>query len=192
VGGDARVALADLLEAVKVTTDILISARIDFALCGGIAVYARGGIPTDHDVDVVIQSEDAQRALDALSEAGLRTESPPEGWLVKAYHEDVLIDLIYRPVDRPVTAATLADVDQLPVGPVRLPVLSASELLIHSLGTLNDQECDFSDPLRLARAIREQIDVERVRAETKDSPYARAFLVLAEELNILPGGNHAR
>lgn len=54
VGGDERVAMADLLEAVKVTTDVLISTGIDFALCGGIAVYARGGIPSDHHVDVVM------------------------------------------------------------------------------------------------------------------------------------------
>jgi hypothetical protein len=192
VGGDERVAMADLLEAVTVTTDALISAGIDFALCGGIAAYARGGIPSDHDVDVVIRAEDAHRVPGALSEAGLRTENPPEGWLVKAYHGDVLVDLIFRPVDRPVTSATLADVDHLPVGPVRPPILSGSELLVHSLGTLNDQECDFAEPLRLVRAIREQIDVERVRAEMKDSPYARAFLFLAEELNILPGGDDAR
>lgn len=192
MGGDDRVTMVDLLEAVKVTTDVLISAGIEFALCGGIAVYARGGMPTDHDVDILIRAEDAHRALDALSEAGLRTENPPERWLVKAYHGDVLVDLIFRPVDRPVTSANLADVEHLPVGPVRLPVLSASELLVHSLGTLNDQECDFSEPLRLVRAIREQIDVERVRAQTKGSPYARAFLVLAEELNILPGGDDAR
>jgi hypothetical protein len=187
MGGDPQVEMADLLEAVAVAGGVLTAAGGEFALCGGLAAYARGGTLMDHDVDFLIRAEEAELALEALESAGMRTEKPPEDWLVKAYHGDVLIDLIFRPVERPVTERTLADTDPLPVGSVRLPVLSATELLINSLGTVTDQVCDLSEPLRLARGMREQIDVERVRDETKDSPYARAFLVLCEDLHVLPG-----
>jgi hypothetical protein len=188
VGGNPRVEMDDLLDAVRVAAGVLADAGVDFALCGGLAVYARGGMPSDHDVDFLIRAEQADAALAALDAAGLRVERPPEDWLVKAYHGDVLIDLIFRPVERPVTDEMLADVDVLAVGSVRLPVLSATELLIESIGTVTEQRCDMSEPLRLARAIREQIDVDRVRSETKDSPFARAFLLLADELNVLTGG----
>ena len=38
----------------------------------------------------------------------------------------------------------------------------------------------------LARSLREQIDWDRVRRETKQSPYAQAFLVLLEILQVMP------
>lgn len=183
MGGETA-SLEDLLTAMKHTADVLRSAGIPFVLAGGLAVYARGGMPSDHDVDFLIRQEDASRALEALSAAGLRTERPPEDWLVKAYVDDVLVDLIFRPVDRPVTDETLADSELLPVGAVTIPVLSATELLIHAILTLSAQECDMTTALAVTRAIREQVDFGRVRAQTKHSPYARAFLFLADELDL--------
>lgn len=179
-----RASIEDLLSATKHAAEVLRGADVPFVLAGGIAAYARGGFRSDHDVDFLIREQDADAALHAMAEAGYRTERPPEGWLVKAYIDDTLIDLIFRPVDRAVTDETLADSEPLPVGPVRLPVLSGAELLIHWLLRLNAQLCDMTQPLALTRAIREQIDLERVREQTKASPYARAFLTLAEELDL--------
>jgi hypothetical protein len=71
---------------------------------------------------------------------------------------------------RSVTAETLADTDVLPVAPVRLPVLSATELPIHGLGPLTDQECHMTVPLRLARGLREQIDMEAAPPAAEDVP----------------------
>lgn len=188
MGGDKRAEVPELLEAMKRGAEVLREAAIPFALCGSLAAYARGGTTSDHDVDFLIRSEDADRALDAFAAAEFRTERPPEDWLVKAYHGPVLIDLIFRPVDRPVTAETLADVDELSVGAVRVPVLSGTALLTHSLLTLTAQECDLSSSLLLARTIREQIDFDRVREQTKGSPFARAFLYLAEDLDLIGSG----
>jgi hypothetical protein len=185
VGRDDRAEQSDLLDAMKRAAEVLRDAGIPFALCGGLAAFARGGVTTDHDVDFLILEDDADRALAALDAAGFRTEHPPEDWLVKAYHGEVLIDLIHRPVDRPVTAEILADVDDLSLAAVMVPVLSGTELLIHSLLRLTAQECDLAPSLLQARAIREQIDFDRVRDQTKGSPYAKAFLFLAEELEII-------
>ena len=41
-------------------------------LGGGLAAWARGGPPTEHDVDFFVRHEDAERALEALVEAGMR------------------------------------------------------------------------------------------------------------------------
>jgi hypothetical protein len=188
VGGVDRTDLPDLLEAMKLSAEALRRGGIPFALCGGLAVYARGGTASDHDVDFLIAEEDAERALETLAEAGLRTGHPPEDWLVKAWHGEVLIDLIFRPVERPVTAQIFADTDELPLAAIRVPVVSGTELLIHGLLTLTPQECNLANPLLIARTIREQIDFDRVREQTKGSPYARAFLFLAEELNLIGSG----
>ena len=88
---------------------------IPFCLAGGFAVYARGGESVDHDIDFLIREEDAGRTLTALAEVGFRCEVPPEGWLVKAWRGDVLVDLIYEPRGGPVTDAWFERSDELDV-----------------------------------------------------------------------------
>jgi hypothetical protein len=158
---------------------------VPFALAGSFAVYARGGQPVDHDVDFLIKAEDAERALTGLVEAGFRAEVPPEGWLVKVYEDDRLVDLIFTPVQQPVTDATLADSDILPVNAVHMPVLSATRLMVHKMLTWTTHHCDFSRGLPVARSLREQIDWARVQRETAHSPFARAFMVLLDGLEVI-------
>jgi hypothetical protein len=46
------------------------------------------------------------------------------------------------------------------------------------------RDLDFTGPLQIVRALREQIDFEALARTTAGSPYARAFLTLAEELDL--------
>jgi len=158
---------------------------IPFCLAGGFAVYARGGESVDHDIDFLIKPEDADRALTALAEVGFRGEVPPEGWLVKAYDDDRLIDLIFSPVQRPVTDKTLADTDIIAVNACHMPVLSATELMVHKVLTWSAHYCDYARGLPVARSLREQIDWTRVYRESAHSPYAFAFLVLLDRLEVI-------
>src|SRR3954449_1872542 len=86
-----------LLGAMKKAAGILNEAEVPFLLGGGLACWARGAPKTEHDVDFLVRPGDAERGLQALQNAGMRTERPPEGWLLKAYDDDVLIDLIFAP-----------------------------------------------------------------------------------------------
>jgi hypothetical protein len=174
-----------LIQTLKRTAFELKRMGVPFALAGSFAVYARGGGPVEHDVDFLIKPEDADRVLTGLVEVGFRAEIPPEGWLVKVYDEDRLVDLIHEPVGRPVTDATLADTDVMPVNACHMPVLSASELMIHKMLSLGVQHCDLAKVLPVARSLREQIDWGRVERETAQSPYAQAFMVLLDRLNVL-------
>ena len=45
-------------------------AGVPAMLGGGLATWARGGPPTDHDVDFYLREDDAPRALDALGQSG--------------------------------------------------------------------------------------------------------------------------
>jgi hypothetical protein len=175
-----------LLVTLKRVAAVLKQSGVPFALAGGFAVYAHGGMSSDHDVDFLLREEDVTKALDALAAAGFTTERPPEDWLVKVYDEGRLVDLIHRPVERPVTDETLADTEIRPVNALRLPVLSATALMVHKLLTYSQHYCDFAKGLPLARSLREQIDWVRVRAETAHSPYAEAFLVLLDRLQVVP------
>ena len=176
----------DLLATMKRAAAALRDGGIEFMLGGGIAVWARGGPPTYHDVDFLIRPEDAKAAQDALAAIGFRPETVPEQWLLKAWDGDVLVDLIYRPAGGPIGDAHFERADELEVMAVRMPVVSAGDVLTTKLLALTEQNPDFKSNLELARALREQIDWDAVRANTQDAPFARAFFTLVEELGVAP------
>jgi hypothetical protein len=159
---------------------------IPFALGGSFAVYAHGGHSSDHDVDFLIREQDKDRALEELANVGFEVAEPPEDWLVKVFDQGRMVDLIYRPVESPVTDATLRDSEMLPVEAITMPVISATQLMIHKLLSYTQHHCDFATGLPVARSLREQIDWDRVRTETAGSPYAEAFLVLLDRLDVVP------
>jgi Uncharacterised nucleotidyltransferase len=175
-----------LIITLKRVASVLKEAQVPFALAGSFAVYAHGGHSSDHDVDFLLRKQDVETALQALVEAGFTAERPPEDWLVKVYDEGRLVDLIYRPVESPVTDETLADTVVRPVNAIHMPVLSATALMIHKLLSFSQHYCDFARGLPLARSLREQIDWQRVRRETEHSPYAEAFLILLDRLEVVP------
>jgi hypothetical protein len=176
----------DLTLTMKRVGCVLKQAGIPFALAGGFAAYAHGGTSSDHDVDFLLRFEDADKALDMLAEAGFVTERPPEDWLVKVYDDGRLVDLIYRPVERPVTDETLADTTPISINAIQLPVISATLLMEHKLLSFSQQYCDLAKALPLARSLREQIDWPRVRDNTAGSPYAEVFLILLDRLGVVP------
>ncbi len=175
-----------LIVTLKRVAAILKQSEIPFALGGSFAVYAHGGHSSDHDVDFLLRKQDVESALEALVAAGFTAERPPEDWLVKVYDGDLLVDLIFRPVEHPVTDETLADTSVIQVNALSLPVLSASALMEHKLLSLSQHDCDLATAIPVARSLREQIDWERVSASTKHSPYAQAFLYLLGLLEVVP------
>ena len=172
-----------LLDALKRVSAILREEDIEFLLGGGMAAWARGGPPTEHDIDFVIREADAERALDACAAAGLRTGVPPEGWLVKVWDGDTLIDLIFRPTGLDIDEAFAAS-DILNVHAVVMPVLSVDDLLITKLLALTEHNLDYAPVLEYARSLREQIDWRSLQRRTAGSPFARAFFTLVEALGV--------
>ena len=81
-----------------------------------------------HDVDFVLLADDVPHALQVLDAAGLQVVEPPEDWLVKVYDGDALVDLIFRPAERPVTREQLDAADEVRVDSVLMPVQSATDL----------------------------------------------------------------
>ena len=64
----------ELIQAMKRAAAALRDAEVPCLLGGGLAAWARGGPPTEHDVDFFIRPADAERALAALEGAGLKPE----------------------------------------------------------------------------------------------------------------------
>jgi predicted nucleotidyltransferase len=175
-----------LLKAMKKAGGALNEAGIGFVLGGGLACWARGGPKTEHDVDLLVKPEDADRAQEALAEAGMRTERPPEGWLLKAYEGDILIDLIFDPTGGTIDDHVFRRAEELEVAAMRMRVAPLEDVLVQKLLALNEQQPDYTSVLELARSLREQVDWDDVRERTKASPFATAFFTLLDELEIVP------
>jgi hypothetical protein len=176
---------AHLLDVMKKAGGTLNDAEIPWALGGGLACWARGGPETEHDVDILVKPEDAEPAQAALVRAGMRAESPPEGWLLKAYDGDILVDLIFDPKGGPIDDEHLARCEELEVHAMRMRVAPLEDVLTEKLLALNEQELSFSDVLELARSLREQVDWDEVRERTAESPFAKAYFTLLEGLDIV-------
>jgi predicted nucleotidyltransferase len=175
----------ELISAMKKGAGVLQDADVAFMLGGGLASWARGGPRTEHDVDFMVRPEDAEAALRAFTEAGYKTEKPPEQWLYKAYVDAVLVDLIFAPADGPVTDEKIERADVIEVAALRVHVASLEDVMTQKLLAITEQEPDFGAVLEMARALREQIDWDEVRRLTQGSPFARAFFTLVEELGII-------
>jgi hypothetical protein len=169
----------------KKSAAALREAGIPFLLGGSLASWARGGPETRHDLDLMIKEEDVERALQALTEAGMRAEDPPEEWLVKAWDGDVLVDLIFWPKGLEIDDEVIARGEELAVLSMTMRVMAIEDVMITKLMALSEHHLRYEGVLAIARALRERVDWPHVRAATAASPFARAFFVIAEGLGIL-------
>lgn len=173
-----------LLTALKKGAAALRDADIPFALGGGFAAWSWGGSASDHDVDLLVREVDIDRAVAAMEQAGMRTERPPEGWLMKAYDGDAMIDLIHSPAGLVVDDELLARAEERSVHGMPMPVMQPDDLLVSKLMALTEHSLDFEGLLEAARSLREVVDWQAVAERTASSPYARAFITLVGELGI--------
>jgi hypothetical protein len=176
----------DLTNALKVASAALRDADVPFVLGGSLATWARGGPEPKNDLDLMVKPESAEAALQALADAGMRTERPPEEWLYKAWCGDVLVDVIFHPSGLEVDDAVLARADTIPVMAVATPVMALEDVLVTMICAIDEHTVEFSRLIAIARSLREQIDWARLWARTSGSPYAKAFAVLVGELGIAP------
>jgi Nucleotidyl transferase of unknown function (DUF2204) len=177
---------SDIEATLKKAASALRGADVPFLLGGSLASWARGGPETRHDLDLMIKREDVERAVTALTDAGMRADDPPEEWLVKAWDGDVLIDLIFAPKGLPVDDEVIRRGEELSVLSMQMRVMAIEDVLITKLMAIDEHHIRFEGLLPIARAVREQIDWAHVRAATASSPFARAFFVLLEGLGIIP------
>jgi hypothetical protein len=187
LGVKQNASFEDLTDTLKVAVAALRDAGIPFVLGGSLAAWARGGPEPQNDLDFMIKPADAEAALRALEAVGMRPERPPEEWLFKAWHGDVMIDLIFRPSGLEMTDEVFARADTISVMAVSTPVMAIEDVLATKLHALNEHSLDYTSLLRIARAVREQIDWPALRARCAGQPYAQAFFTLVQELEIAPG-----
>jgi hypothetical protein len=180
----------DCFEAIEASlrkaADALARHRVPYLLGGSLAVWARGGPESCNDLDLMVRRDDADDALAALEGAGMQGERPPEGWLLKAWDGDVLVDLIFDPKGLPIDDAIFERSEAVSVFGLEIRAMSLEDVLITKLRAMHEHYLDFDPLLQMARTVRERVDWDRVRAETSESPYAAAFFTMIEGLGLIP------
>jgi hypothetical protein len=176
----------ELTDSLKRSVAALENAGVPYLLGGGLGCWARGGPPSSNDIDLMLKREDAERAQEVLAEAGMRPETPPEQWLLKAWDGEILIDLIFEPAGMRVDDEVLARGERLSVMAMDVDVMDLDDILITKLMALDEHSVDYGDLILITRSLREQIDWARLREETAESPFAVAFFALADGLEICP------
>src|SRR3954451_474880 len=177
--------LNGMVPTLKRSAAALRDAGVPFLVAGGVASWVRGGPDTDHDLDFVVKPADADRALAALEEAGLRPEKPPEEWLYKAFDGDIMVDLIFSPAGLEITDEVIERGEEREVEAMTMRVMTSEDLLVSKRMAMTEHTINYRSCLEIARALREQIDFEDVRERTRDLPFGRDFFVIAEGLEIV-------
>jgi hypothetical protein len=181
-----NVGFDQIMQSLRRAVAILREAEVPFVLGGSIAAWARGGPETTNDIDLLLRHEDAERALKALAGAGMRPDRPPEEWLLKAWDDEVMIDLIFGLSEgRPVDDTVFERAEELEVVAMRMPVMDLDDVIVTKLGALDDHYLEYEPLVQIARALREKIDWLDVRTRTAGNPYAAAYFTLLEGLGVI-------
>jgi hypothetical protein len=174
----------ELREALRRAASALKAHGPPFALAGSYALWVYGAPEPVHDVDFVVAETDADAAAVSLAKAGFRIERTPEDWLFKAHADDAVVDVLHRINGLPVDPELIHSGEDRDVLAIRMPVLPPTVVVIEKLCSLTEHHCDFGSLLPSVRAVREQVDWDRVRSDTADNDFAVAFLVLVSRLGI--------
>src|SRR3954469_25807423 len=153
-GRNLRVASGDntlngMVPTLKRSAAALRDAGIPYLVAGGVASWVRGGPSTDHDLDFLIKPSDADRSLEALADAGLRPERPPEEWLYKAWDGEVLVDLIFEPRGLEVTDEVLERGETVQTLGISMPLMAIEDVLATKLLALDEHDLDYSSVLQI-------------------------------------------
>lgn len=174
----------ELTDSLKRAVAALEGQGVPYLLGGGLGCWARGGPPSSNDIDLMIKPADAERAQAALAGAGMRPETPPEQWLLKAWDGEILIDLIFEPSGMQIDDEAIERGEELSVMAMQVRVMDLDDILVTKLLALDEHSADYRDLILITRSLREQISWEQLRERTGASPFARAFFVLADGLEI--------
>jgi hypothetical protein len=175
----------DLRDALKRAASALKEHGPEFALAGSYALWAYGGPEPVHDVDFAVAEEDTEAVALTLEKAGFQIDRTPEDWLFKAcVEEQFVIDVLHQLNGTPVNADDIAAAEVLDVLAIRMRVLPPTRVITEKLNALNEHHCDFAALLPVVRAVREQVNWDRLRADTSQNDFAVAFLVLTDRLGI--------
>ncbi len=175
-----------IIETLRTVAALLRDHEVSYTLSGSVANWTRGGPETVNDLDLIVPRDELDRTVALLEAQGMRSEVPPEGWLVKVWDGEVLIDLIHTVTGFDDVHQMIARSETMRVASLDVPVARVEDVLTPKLLSFDEHYLEYTGTLRVARALREQIDWDLLSDRIAESPYARGFIGLCRELGVAP------
>ena len=140
-------------------------SQVPFLVGGAYAFQHYTGIVRyTKDFDIFVRPADCERALDALSAAGFRSELTFPHWLGKAYQGENFVDLIFRSGNgvSKVDGEWFEHAVAAEVLGVAVKLCAIEEIIWTKAFILERERCDSADVAHLLRAQAEQLDWQRL------------------------------
>lgn len=113
---------------------------IPYVMHGGLAASVWGRPRWTHDLDLLVQPQDAKRTLEALESEGFATHETDPTWLYKALKDGVLVDILFKVVgDIYLDDEMLAHSRRTTMKEIELNVIAPEDLLIIKVTAFDEQ-----------------------------------------------------
>jgi len=145
--------------------DIMEQSGLDFMVGGAYAFENYTGIGRHtKDLDIFVKPENAEKALEAFSKNGYRSEMTDSNWLGKAYSADLFVDFIFRSGNgvSTVDESWLRNAVDAEVLGRRVKVVPAEEMIWQKAFVMERERYDGADVAHLLHARAENLDWNRL------------------------------
>ena len=147
------------------TLHILADDQVAFLVGGSHAFLHYTGIVRDtKDLDIFVRRADVDRALEALREAGYRTEITFPHWLAKAMHGEDFIDIVFSSGNgvAAIDDACFAHAVEAQVLNMPVKLMPVEELLWQKAFIMERERYDGADIAHLLRSCADILDWDRL------------------------------
>ncbi len=156
----------------KEATDVLDKIGIDYVVFGGIAVWAYGRKRKTKDIDLLIESKSANKALLALLKAGWSTTMTDENWLFQARKNGVQVDLIFQTKGNyMLTKDVIERAVKLKISGYTFKVIAPEDLLFVKIYALKEiRPADWYDAISVIVGVEGKLDWNYIVDKAKTNP----------------------
>ena len=84
------------LDVLREVVHVLEVEDVPFVVVGGVASAGWGRPRSTQDIDLLVRTHDAKRALEVLDAAGYATEETYQHWLYKGVKNGVIVDILFQ------------------------------------------------------------------------------------------------
>ncbi len=162
---------------------ILNEAGVETCVMGGVAVWGYGRRRPTHDIDFLVCDEDADRALEALGEAGYRIERTDPHWIYKAFKDHVLVDIIFEVAGGEVPCRDVIDRRRkMTIEGIELDVISPEDLVAIKLAVFKPRRpADWYDAVLVIKGTGGKLDWDYLIMRSQAHPRRLLSLLLFAE-----------
>lgn len=176
----------------KEATSVLDKLKLDYVVFGGIAVWAYGRQRATKDIDLLINSEDADEALIGLLKAGWTTTRTDEAWLYQAQKGGVQVDLIFQAKgDFALTKEISQRALWIEISGLKFKVISPEDLILIKIHALKEiRPADWYDAISVLNGVNGKVNWNYIIDKARLNPKrVLSFLLFAQaesEINYVP------